>query len=107
MEEDRDDIWQNYCRDSGACVRTNLGCWLRSRSRRPTGKEANGIRGKPIVQAKPSSPMGCKLVGTVKGTKFGLATVLMHQNLEGLRLRKKSHRRHHPSPLPPKRNNRG
>ena len=25
---------------------------------------------KPIVQAKPSTPMGCKLVGTVKGTKI-------------------------------------
>jgi hypothetical protein len=44
MEEDRDDIWQNYCRDSGACVRTNLGYWLRPRSRRSTGKEANGKR---------------------------------------------------------------
>ena len=25
---------------------------------------------KPIVQAKPSMPMGCKLVGTVRGTKL-------------------------------------
>ena len=25
---------------------------------------------KPIVQAKPSTPMGCKLVGTFKGTKL-------------------------------------
>jgi hypothetical protein len=25
---------------------------------------------KPIVQAKPSTPMGCKLVGTVRGTKL-------------------------------------
>jgi hypothetical protein len=32
--------------------------------------------------------------------------VLMHQNLGVLRLRKKFHR-HHPSPLPQKRNNRG
>ena len=28
------------------------------------------VRGKPIVQAKPSMPMGCKLVGTVRGTKL-------------------------------------
>ncbi len=26
--------------------------------------------GKPLKQAKPLSPMGCKLVGTVKGTKL-------------------------------------
>jgi hypothetical protein len=28
------------------------------------------IGGKPIVQVKPSAPIGCKLVGTVKGTKL-------------------------------------
>jgi hypothetical protein len=33
-------------------------------TKRPT------IGGKPLVQAKPSAPMGCKLVGTVKGTKL-------------------------------------
>jgi hypothetical protein len=27
------------------------------------------IGGKPLVQVKPQAPMGCKLVGTVKGTK--------------------------------------
>jgi hypothetical protein len=26
--------------------------------------------GKPLKQAKPSAPMGCKLVGAVKGTKL-------------------------------------
>src|SRR5260370_9321313 len=26
--------------------------------------------GKPVKQPKPSAPMGCKLVGTVKGTKL-------------------------------------
>ena len=31
------------------------------------------VRGKPIVQAKPSTPIGCKLVGTVRG----------HQDLGG------------------------
>jgi hypothetical protein len=28
------------------------------------------VGGEPIFQAKPSTPMGCKLVGTVKGTKI-------------------------------------
>jgi hypothetical protein len=33
-------------------------------AKRPT------VGGKPLVPAKPSVPMGCKLVGTVKGTKL-------------------------------------
>ena len=33
-------------------------------AKRPT------VGGKPIVQVKPTAPMGCKLVGTVKGTKL-------------------------------------
>jgi hypothetical protein len=28
------------------------------------------VGGKPLVQIKPSAPIGCKLVGTVKGTKL-------------------------------------
>ena len=28
------------------------------------------VRKKPAVQAKPHAPMGCKLVGTVRGTKI-------------------------------------
>jgi hypothetical protein len=28
------------------------------------------VGNKPIVQVKPNAPMGCKLVGTVKGTKI-------------------------------------
>jgi hypothetical protein len=28
------------------------------------------VGGKPLQQAKPLMPMGCKLVGTVKGTKL-------------------------------------
>jgi hypothetical protein len=28
------------------------------------------VGGKPTVQVKPSAPMGCKLVGTVRGTKL-------------------------------------
>ena len=33
-------------------------------AKRPT------VGGKPLVQVKPSAPAGCKLVGTVKGTKL-------------------------------------
>jgi hypothetical protein len=33
-------------------------------AKRPT------VGGKPVVQVKPSAPAGCKLVGTVKGTKL-------------------------------------
>jgi hypothetical protein len=28
------------------------------------------VGGQPLVQVKPSAPAGCKLVGTVKGTKL-------------------------------------
>ena len=28
------------------------------------------VGGKPLVQVKPKEPMGCKLVGTVKGTRL-------------------------------------
>jgi hypothetical protein len=28
------------------------------------------VGGKPLAQVKPSAPMGCKLVGTVRGTKL-------------------------------------
>jgi hypothetical protein len=28
------------------------------------------VAGKPIVQVRPTAPMGCRLVGTVKGTKL-------------------------------------
>jgi hypothetical protein len=28
------------------------------------------VGGKPLVQVKPKTPQGCKLVGTVKGTKL-------------------------------------
>lgn len=34
-----------------------------------TQKKAN-VGGKPLMQIKPSAPIGCKLVGTVKGTKL-------------------------------------
>ena len=40
-------------------------------------------RGKPIVQAKPSTPMGCKLVGTVKGTKIWAGNCMDASELRG------------------------
>ena len=65
-----DDIEHNHCRKSNYLgVRTYLGWWRRRRSRSSPSKEANSRR-KPIVQAKSSTLMGCKLVGTVKGTKI-------------------------------------
>ena len=63
------------------------------------------VRGKPIVQAKPSTPMGCKLVGRSGARGFGRSTVLVHQNLRVLRPLKTSHR--HRPPLPLKSNNGG
>jgi hypothetical protein len=38
---------------------------------------------KPIVQAKPSTPMGCKLVGTVKGTKIWAGDCVGASELRG------------------------
>jgi hypothetical protein len=35
----------------------------------PTKKPPT-VGGKPIVQVKPSAPVGCKLVGAVRGTKL-------------------------------------
>jgi len=28
------------------------------------------VAGKPLIQVKPAAPVGCKLVGTVRGTKL-------------------------------------
>jgi hypothetical protein len=33
-------------------------------------KRPPNVGGKPLVQVKPGAPAGCKLVGTVKGTKL-------------------------------------
>jgi hypothetical protein len=38
---------------------------------------------KAIVQAKPSTPMGCKLVGTVKGTKLWAGDCVGASELRG------------------------
>ncbi|MGY2908942.1 hypothetical protein ACVWVY_007963 [Bradyrhizobium sp. URHC0002] len=35
-----------------------------------TPKKRPTVSAKPIVQTKPKAPVGCKLVGTVKGTKL-------------------------------------
>jgi hypothetical protein len=39
--------------------------------------------GKPLKQAKPSAPMGCKLVGTVKGTKLWAGDCTAASELRG------------------------
>ena len=41
------------------------------------------VRGKPIVQAKPSTPIGCKLVGTVRGTKIWAGDCVGTSELRG------------------------
>jgi hypothetical protein len=46
-------------------------------AKKPTAK------GEPIVQAKPSTPMGCKLVGTVKGTKIWAGDCVGASELRG------------------------
>jgi hypothetical protein len=58
-------------------------------AKRPT------VRGKPIVQAKPGTPMGCKLVGTVKGTKIWAGNCVDASELRG------STPAEEVSPLPP------
>jgi hypothetical protein len=39
--------------------------------------------GKPVKQAKPSAQMGCKLVGTVKGTKLWAGDCAAPSELRG------------------------
>jgi hypothetical protein len=39
--------------------------------------------GKPLKRAKPSAPMGCKLVGTVKGTKLWAGDCAAASELRG------------------------
>ena len=39
--------------------------------------------GKPVKQAEPSAPMGCKLVGTVKGTKLWAGDCAAPSELRG------------------------
>lgn len=36
----------------------------------PTKPKIATVGGQPLVQVKPTTPGGCKLVGTVKGTKL-------------------------------------
>lgn len=35
-----------------------------------TAPKLPSVGGKPLVQVKPKAPVGCTLVGTVKGTKL-------------------------------------
>jgi hypothetical protein len=36
----------------------------------PALAQGGSVGGKPLAQVKPKEPMGCKLVGTVRGTKL-------------------------------------
>jgi hypothetical protein len=40
--------------------------------------------GKPLKQTKPPAPMGCKLVGTVKGTKLWAGDCAAASELQGI-----------------------
>ena len=46
--------------------------------------------GKPVKQAKPSAPMGCKLVGTVNGTKLWAGECAASSELRGTTARRAS-----------------
>ena len=41
------------------------------------------VGGKPLKQVKPPAPMGCKLVGTVKGTKLWAGDCVAAPELRG------------------------
>jgi hypothetical protein len=41
------------------------------------------VGGKPVKQVKPLAPMGCKLVGTVKGTKLWAGDCATASELRG------------------------
>jgi hypothetical protein len=41
------------------------------------------VGNKPLVQVKPQAPMGCKLVGTVKGTKLWAGECVVASELRG------------------------
>jgi len=41
------------------------------------------VGNKPLVQVKPKEPMGCKLVGTVKGTKLWAGDCAAASELRG------------------------
>jgi hypothetical protein len=41
------------------------------------------VGGKPLAQVKPKEPMGCKLVGTVKGTKLWAGDCAAPSELRG------------------------
>src|SRR6476620_4851030 len=64
-----DDDQQAICRSRCLSIGAYIGCWRRGRSECSSGKKADRPR-KPIVQAMPNTPIGCKLVGTVRGTKI-------------------------------------
>src|SRR5215217_4824318 len=75
-------------------IRSNLG-WCRGRSKCSSGKTT--VRGRPIVQAKPNTPIGCKLDGTVRGTKIWAGDCVEASELRGLAPLKNFHH-HRPTP---------
>ena len=56
----------------------SVSSWALAQGAPPAKKPS--VRGKPFVQAKPVTPMGCKLVGTFKGTKIWAGNCVELQN---------------------------
>ncbi|MDB5514032.1 MAG: hypothetical protein JWQ17_790 [Tardiphaga sp.] len=60
------------------------------------------VGGKPLRQAKPQTPMGCKLIGTVKGTKIWAGGCIGAAELRGAAPPRRPRR----TPAPPTNNRR-
>ena len=59
------------------------------------------VGGKPLKQAKPPAPMGCKLVGTVKGTTLWAGDCAAPRQNFGVPRPSPPRLRQHPSRIPP------
>jgi hypothetical protein len=49
----------------------------------PALAQGPSVGGRPLAQAKPKEPMGCKLVGTVRGTKLWAGDCTSSNDLRG------------------------
>jgi hypothetical protein len=64
------------------------------------------VGGKPLRQAKPQTPMGCKLIGTSRGPRFGPGTVLAQPSSGVPHHPRQNPRRPRRTPAPPTSNRR-
>jgi hypothetical protein len=49
----------------------------------PALAQGVSVGGKPLAQVKPKEPMGCKFVGTVRGTKLWAGDCISSNDLRG------------------------